>query len=116
MNRKKDYPKKTLGQIRSTAKQIFQMAVDARVIDYNPAQATHIPYNAPEHHRDALTEEQQQWVIDTPHRAQRAAMLMMYAGLRRGEATALTWADIDLTNNTITINKSVETFQHRKIR
>lgn len=112
---KKGLSKKTLGQIRSTAKQIFQMAVDARVMDYNPAQATHIPHNAPEHHRDALTEEQQQWVIDTPHRAQRAAMLMMYAGLRRGEATALTWADIDLTNNTITINKSVEMIKGKPV-
>ena len=35
-------------------------------------------------------------------------MIMMYAGLRRGELLALTWKDIDLQNRTITINKSVE--------
>ena len=33
---------------------------------------------------------------------------MMYAGLRRGELIPLTWADIDLDEHTITINKAVE--------
>lgn len=31
---------------------------------------------------------------------------MMYSGLRRGEATALTWADVDLEARTISVNKS----------
>ena len=30
-------------------------------------------------------------------------MLMLYSGLRRGEATALTWADVDLQDSTITV-------------
>lgn len=98
----------TLEKIRGTAKQIFQLAIEARVMDYNPADAVRIPKGSPETHRGALTEEQQQWVIETPHRAQRAAMVMMYAGLRRGELTALTWADVDLHDHTITVNKSVE--------
>ena len=34
-------------------------------------------------------------------------MLMLYSGLRRGEATALTWADTDLENSQITVNKAV---------
>ena len=33
-------------------------------------------------------------------------MLMMYSGLRKGEVTALTWADIDFDNHTISVNKS----------
>ncbi|ARP51254.1 MULTISPECIES: site-specific integrase [Caproicibacterium] len=56
----------------------------------------------------APSPEQRHWVTDTPHRAQRAAMLMMYAGLRRGEATALTWADVDLQADTIRVDKAVE--------
>jgi integrase len=100
--------KKTLIGIKGTAGQIFDLAIESRVIDYNPAKFVRIPKTAASSHRDALSAEQQQWVVDTPHRAQRAAMLMMYAGLRRGEATALTWADVDLQAGTIRVDKAVE--------
>lgn len=43
-----------------------------------------------------------------PHRAQTAAMIMLYAGLRRGELIPLLWSDIDLKAGTISVNKSVE--------
>ncbi len=48
------------------------------------------------------------WIEETEHRAKPAAMLMMYSGLRRGEATALLWSDIDFVNATITVNKSYD--------
>ena len=35
-------------------------------------------------------------------------MLLMYSGLRRGEATALTWADIDLDAGTISVSRSYD--------
>ena len=63
---------------------------------------------APAEKRRALTEEEQHWIWDTPHRAQPAAIIMMLSGLRRGELSALTWADVDTINQTITINKTVE--------
>lgn len=105
---KKGLSKNTLKHIKGTAKQILQLAVESRAIDFNPAQDVKIPANAPEKHREALTEEQQQWIVDTPHKMKRAAMIMMYSGLRRGELTPLTWSDVDLVKNTISVNKSVE--------
>ena len=36
-----------------------------------------------------LTEEEQRWIREMPHRAQAAAMIMLYAGLRRGELVPL---------------------------
>ena len=100
--------KKTLRDIRMTAIQIFDLAIDNRVIAYNPARAVKIPDNAPRSQRRALTLEEQGWITNTQHRAQTAAMIMMYAGLRRGEVIPLTWPDIDLDAGTIQINKSVE--------
>lgn len=100
--------KKTLIALKGTAEQIFGMAIDARVLEYNPAAAVRIPRNAPQSCRRALTSEEQQWIIDTPHRAQRSAMIMMYAGVRRGELIPLTWNDIDLKKKTIRVNKAVE--------
>lgn len=100
--------KKTLIMIKMTASQIFDTAVKNRVIEYNPAVHVEIPGNAPKDSKRALTEEERRWIVDTPHRAQRAAMIMMFAGLRRGELIPLTWGDIDLEARTISVNKAVE--------
>lgn len=99
----------TLRQIKSVCLQILQLAADNRVIEYNPASAVKIPKKGAESsERRALTQEEQQWIIDTPHRAQTAAMIMMFAGLRRGEVIPLLWSDIDLCAKTISVSKSVE--------
>lgn len=108
--------KKTLIDVKSAAKQIFQLAIEQRVIEYNPAEAVRIPRKAPQSERRALTKEEQQWIIDTPHRAQRGAMIMMYAGLRRGELIPLLWSDIDLKAKTIDINKSVEIIKGKSVQ
>lgn len=100
--------KKTLFQIRNTASQVFELAKENRITEYNPAEYVTVPKDASQETREALSEEQQAWIRDTPHRAQRAAMIMMYAGLRRGEVTALKWSDIDLHEGTISVTKSVE--------
>ena len=99
--------KKTLGDYKQTMRQIFRAAIEARAIDYNPAEYVRIPQNAPSEQRRAITDTERSWIENTPHRAQTAAMLMLYAGLRRGEVVALTWNDIDFDSGTITINKSV---------
>ena len=100
---------KTMTQIRMVAKQIFQLAIDNRVLDYNPAVAVKIPVNVPEaEEREALTDEQIKWVREFEHRAQLPAMIMLYCGLRRGEVLALRWNDISLTDRTITVSRSVE--------
>lgn len=100
----------TLNQIKGMCSQIIQLAIDNRILDYNPAKAVKIPRlnNNSKNLRRALTEEEQQWIINTPHKAQLPAMIMMFAGLRRGEVIPLLWSDIDLNNGTIQVNKSVE--------
>lgn len=100
--------RRTLKGYLETIQQILQFAIDNRVMDYNPARVVKLPSAAPASHRRALTEEEQSWIINTPHRAQRAAMIMMFAGLRRGELIPLTRSDIDLKSCTIRINKAVE--------
>lgn len=105
----KPLSKKTLTGLKQDAIQIMQLAIDNRVVNYNCATSIVIPNTAkPAEHRRALTKEEQQWITDTPHRAKTAAMIMMFAGLRRGELLALTWDDIDFENKTIKVNKSIE--------
>ncbi|MGN0620005.1 MAG: tyrosine-type recombinase/integrase [Ruminiclostridium sp.] len=108
------YSVATLKEIKNSASQIMKLAVDNRIIDYNPVPAATLPKTQKDkEERRALTDEEQSWIVNTPHRAQTAAMIMMYAGLRRGELLALTWGDIDLKAETIIVNKSVEFTNNR---
>ena len=86
---------------------IFRVAIQSRAIEYNPAEYIVIPQYAPSEERRAITDTEREWIENTPHRAQTAAMIMLYAGLRRGEVAALTWNDIDFSAGTIRVNKSV---------
>lgn len=99
---------RTVAFYRSTIQQIMQRAV-GRVISSNPVDLVKLtePGRKAEQRR-ALTEEEQQWIWDTPHRGQAVAVIMMLSGLRRGELAALTWNDVDLTARTITVNKTME--------
>ena len=99
--------KRTLVEYRSVCRQVFQLAIENRIIDYNPASSVKIVSNQLKKERRALSVEEQGWIINTPHRAQKAAMIMMFAGLRRGEVIPLTWNDIDFEAGTIRVNKSV---------
>ena len=107
----------TLSNYRSLCKQVMQLAIDNRVMDYNPASSIKIPKTAKkETERRALTDVERSWIsAPTDHRGQLPAMIMLYAGLRRGELLALTWRDIDLDHRTITINKSVKMVKGRPV-
>lgn len=99
---------RTVSLYRSAIRQIMRRAV-GRVISMNPAEQIELSAVGREaEHRRALTAEEQQWIWDTPHRAQPVAVIMMLSGLRRGELAALTWNDVDLDARTITVNKVIE--------
>lgn len=66
-----------------------------------------IPRQATVTKRRALTEAEQQMVIDTYHTVQLPAMIMMFSGLRLGEVLALEWKDVDLDTATLVVNKSM---------
>lgn len=98
--------KRTLSFYLQIIRSIFDYAIDNRVIEYNPASRVKVPNAKQSNERRALTQEERQRVIAFKHRGQLAIMLMMLSGLRRGEATALQWSDIDFDNHTITVDKS----------
>ena len=99
---------RTVSFYRSTIRQIMQRAV-GRVIASNPVDLVQLtqPGQKAEQRR-ALTDEEQRWIWETPHRGQPVAVIMMLSGLRRGELAALTWNDVDLKARTITVNKTME--------
>ena len=106
-NTGKPMAKKTIKEYIQVINSIFMFAHENRVLEYNPAAKLKIPQTAADPvQRRALTTEERNRVIEFEHRAKPSAMLLMLSGLRRGEATALQWNDIDFVNNKISVTKS----------
>ena len=115
-NTGKPTSKRTLESIKKSASAIFDYACNNNIDGVkNFMSSVQIPKNAPISKRRALTEEEIQWIIDTPHRAQPAAMTMLFTGLRRGELFALRWQDIDFDHRTISVQQSVEIISNQSV-
>lgn len=113
--KKKPLAKKTLTDLRNAAYGVFRIAIKNRVLDFNPASVVDVPKGTGRTKRDAITDFQIEWINEFKHNAQTSAMIMLYAGLRRGELVALTWNDIDLKNKTILINKAAEFIDNKAV-
>lgn len=100
--------RQTLVDVRSTAQRIFEYGLDLELITRNPARGREVSRYAPRRYRRALTTTEQGLIISTPHRARVGALVMMLAGLRRGELIPLTWDDIYLDGLKISVTKSAE--------
>ena len=85
-------------------------------MEFNPANYITLPQAQQKQIREAITNEQINCFWETPHHLQTAALIMIYAGLRRGELCALTWNDIDFKKNTITVNKAINFKNDGKIK
>lgn len=85
---------------------ILDSAVDAGYILKNPCRAASVkpPKGEAGTHR-AITDEERALILSTPHRMQLAALLMLFCGLRRGEALAITSSD--LSGDMLTVSRAV---------
>lgn len=101
--------------IKRVTNKIFRDAVLNRVIRYNPTEGVQWDYASKGTHR-ALEPWEKALIIDhwEVHRAGLWAMLMLFAGLRRGEAIALQWEDIDFDAKVIHVTKAVH-FESNKV-
>lgn len=121
-NTGKPTAKKTLTDIKGVAVKVFDFAIDNEAINKNPAKKVAVPAMATVSERRPLTAVERKMIEDTPNRRgidkngkatdeygmQVAAMIMLYAGLRRGEVIALLWDDVDLDKGTINVNKAAD--------
>lgn len=106
---KNDYATKTMKDIKQTAVRIMKVAVDSDLIMRNPFSGVVIPIKEAKE-RQPLTPEQIKLVTDNwrDHRFGHVGMIMLYAGLRRGECLALKWEDIDLDKRVIKVSKALD--------
>ena len=112
LSTKKYLAAKTAKDHRTLIKQVFDFAGRCRVINYNPAVGAYVPKECAKAIETAtISPKMQKMVFETSHEMQLAAVIMLLAGLRRGELLALTFKDIHLNEedtSSITVKRVVE--------
>lgn len=100
------YSASTIKRARMLYIALFDSAIENDLCRKNPFRGRFAqPPKAPTGTHRALSAEEIELIRTTPHRVQLGALVMLYAGLRRGEVLALTSKDITPTE--IIVNKAV---------
>ncbi len=112
MDRYSHLAQKTINGALTVLSQIMKYAVSDGLIKKNPCDSydLQIPSDR-KTEREALPIDQYKDILANLHMLnkcdQRYMGLLMYTGMRRGEALGLRWEDIDLKNNLIHISRNV---------
>lgn len=112
---KKPTAKKTLVEYRNIISRIFAYIAQQRVITFDPASYLTVDKTAPTTHRTAVSNAVVTLIANTEDPIRLSCLVMVYAGLRLGEASALTWSDVDLKAQTISVTKSLD-FKTRNVK
>ena len=105
-NTGKPFSKRLMKAHLSAGLNIYEYALENELIDCrNPfiKKKKKIPKSAPVQQRTPIDKDQKDLVCRVYHRAQIAAIIMLYCGLRRGEIIPLEWTDIDFINKKIAV-------------
>lgn len=101
--------KSLVTKVRLTLQQIFKSALVNGYVMTDPTVGLRVEaVDKPK--RKFLTPDQRVLLLDIlkNHRAYPFVLLLMYTGMREGEALALTWRDIDLDKRIIRVSKAIE--------
>lgn len=105
---KKGYARRTVQMSLDILRMIFNHSILKGAQTSNPCDAVSVPRGLPTTKREMPTDDEIEIVkrsIDAPFGL--FAILCLYSGLRRGEALALQYSDIDRKTKTIAVNKAV---------
>ena len=120
----KEFSLSTLKKIKIYGGMIFDYAVKMKVIYSNPMKDVLLPKKKVDitsndkdlyYSKDELNHFLK--LVDSTNDIKLSAMfrVLAYTGIRKGELQALEWSDIDFTNNTININKTLSINSEHKI-
>lgn len=107
---------RTIKHFHSTLRMILDKAVSRNLINKNPALDCDFKYPEREIKKKHLTLEESEKVIDAINpnvRSQLLVLTTLYTGLRKGEAIALKWDDVDLEDSIIHVNHSITVYRNR---
>lgn len=103
-----DYAKRTVQMHLDILRMIGNYAIVKGVAETNPVQAVSLPSGLHSGKRDIPTDAEIEIVKTHPDASFGLfAFFLYYSGLRKGEALALNYEDIDFQNRTISVNKAI---------
>lgn len=102
----------SVNTIMRQLKSLFNDAVEEGIMSRSPAigvKALKVDSKATDTYHRALTEEEQKIFMQEAKKEwlYELLVLLICTGMRVGEATALTWQDIDYKNNVIHVTKTI---------
>lgn len=103
------YSKSTQKKVLQTTRAIFRVAMENGMIARSPVSEQIKAGGAAPAEKTPLTEDQCQSLLDAVKgtRAYLLVLVLLYSGLRIGEALGLSWLDIDFDAGTLTVNRSI---------
>lgn len=112
LNKRKKLAKKTLKEILTFLSQVFESAIEDGLIKVNPTKSKKLVIPSEKKtERDALSVDQFKDILshlDVLTLADRRLMaLLMFTGMRRGEALGLRWQDIDFVEKVLHVTQNV---------
>lgn len=103
-----NYSQSTIKRARMLYISMFDAAIDSGYARANPCRSKHArPHRGTTGTHRAITDEERRLIMTTPHRFRLGALVMLYAGLRRGEVLALHRSDIDTDASVIHITRAI---------
>lgn len=107
----------TAQKVRVVTQAMFKQARKSRLIPFDPSEDLELP-KAPKGKRKSITDAERQNILELAktHRSGLYVLLLLYTGLRPGEAIALQWKDIDFKERTISVTKASESGNSRTIK
>lgn len=100
----------TLASIKKILRRCMQVALEEGLIDKNPVDKVQLPKILPKEYLTLLPDEIGIFLdVARLFNMHEFFMLELSTGLRMGEILALEWQDFDYDNQTITINKQLQT-------
>lgn len=108
------YSTSTLKKFKITLNQIYESAIKMQLVYKNPCNGVIIPQKE-QPKRTSIPDETIKYIEEFCRGYKNGSFILtlLYTGLRRGEAIALTWNDIDLKNSCIHVNKAIEFINNR---
>lgn len=105
------YSARTVGKVLMRLKALFREALRLELVARNPAEAVSLRLSQGEKAARALEPHEVARLLEEAERSKSPDMalllrLMLATGLRRGEALALQWRDIDFTRGELTVWRS----------
>lgn len=102
------YSQRTVTGLRNTMIMVLNHAIKSEYTEKNPAFHTQIPHFTKCLQDKCISVLEAELVQKFKHKYQLFVLTLLFTGVRRGEALALTWEDVDCQNNILTISKAVE--------